>query len=488
MSDGEVESEPEMNLNRMSTHERRRLTISPNFRDRLSAVFARKTSEINEQSLKPVVEGEDKPAAKVPVVIGLNDSDHGRKKVISTGAIPKIKNMLEQKEVLPVSHDDREDDEVLQAPGFNIPERSSANLMNNPLFHGVPWNTSSRQSMPISKWPIRYSGTDNGVGLNLFLRQVEFFAASEGMTKGDLFQSAHQLLVGPASAWYVAKWPTLRHKDWDYFVMALRKQFLSSNIDHYIKVKSMSMYQGRNEFFSNFLVRMEQFFLCRTTPLSEEDKFEIIWHTMRPAYRDRLALVSVDTLSTLESLCERIDANNDSLMSRFNLAFENRRVNEIDLSLEPHCSNAFEGDVFNAAPYRQESYIYQQQNPDIKAKTSDNYGNRERQGDRVREETRYKSQVYSNSHKNSPAQQSTSNLPKINIQGSWKKMSKADILKKYEVPERNVCLNCRKTGHHFTNCFLKRQVFCYVCGLPDFHYEECPYCEEKNLKQRNSRR
>lgn len=198
MSDVEIEKEPVMNLSKMSVSERRRLTISPHFRERLSAVIAKKTTEIDQQSLKPVAEGGDGKIAsnvpvsqELPVDVGLDESSRSSDKVKYTGTIPKNQHAWRIDTVLPESCDDRHDDDVLHAPGFNIPEGKSPRLGNNPLFHGMSWNTQSRQSMPISKWPIRYSGTDNGVGLNLFLRQVEFFAASEGMSKEDLFQSAH---------------------------------------------------------------------------------------------------------------------------------------------------------------------------------------------------------------------------------------------------------------------------------------------------------
>lgn len=90
------------------------------------------------------------------------------------------------------------------------------------------------------------------------------------------------------------------------------------------------MCQGRNETFANFLVRMEQFFLCRTIPLPEEDKFDIIWHTMKSTYRDKLALIDVTDLRKLEELCARIDDNNELLMNRFALSFDNQKINELN--------------------------------------------------------------------------------------------------------------------------------------------------------------
>lgn len=64
----EEDKSPVMNLNKMSTQERRRLSISPNFRERLSAVFSRKANELTEPpGLKPIAEGgEGTDASKIP--------------------------------------------------------------------------------------------------------------------------------------------------------------------------------------------------------------------------------------------------------------------------------------------------------------------------------------------------------------------------------------------------------------------------------------
>lgn len=387
------------------------------------------------------------------------------------------------------SFDTMNDVQKLDLPGFNINEGYDNIMMKNPLFRGVNWNNNSK--LPISKWPIKYSGTDNGIGLNLFLRQVEFFAASEGMTKVDLFQAAHQLLVGPASIWFVTKWPILRRKNWDYFVQALRKQFLPSNIDHFVKVRSFSMSQGRNESFSNFLVRMEQFFLCRTKPLSEEEKFEIIWHTMRSNYRDKLGLFRVKTLKLLEDLCERIDANNESFMNRFNFAFDNRRINEVDYSIteQPFRHKNSNDSLFNSQyKYNNNNYNKNQSNfvnnksfnkPTFNqnSKFSSNQYNRPTQTNQF---VKNNSKFQSNNNNSSSSQQISNGKD----WPSWRDMSKEDILEHYKIPD-NTCFNCRKKGHNFTTCYFKRQVFCYICGLPDFHYEDCPYCEGKNRRKGN---
>lgn len=120
--------------------------------------------------------------------------------------------------------EDKNDSVHFLPPGFNIhPPYSNPAIANNPLFFNLPnSSTHSRKSLPVSQWPIKYAGNDNGIGLNL-LRKVEIFAHSEKMTKEELFESAHFLLVGPAQDWFVAN---LHNKNWDYFIQALRHQFL----------------------------------------------------------------------------------------------------------------------------------------------------------------------------------------------------------------------------------------------------------------------
>lgn len=290
------------------------------------------------------------------------------------------------------------------------------------------------------------------------------------MSKEELFESAHFLLVGPAQDWFVAKWPILRNKNWDYFIQALRHQFLPSNIDHYIKVRSFSMFQAKTELFSNFLVRMEQFFLCRTTPMSEEDKFDIMWHTMRPIYRDRLALVDVKDLQTLEQLCTRIDNNNESIMNKFVLSFENQKINEINFNSNPGANLNF-----NARPESNNSNQTNQQ--------------RVQQHNQNNSRNNQSSSNPNFNHQNNRARNNSNYNTNQNIQQEyqpdcgWKELSLDDILRHYKVPDRRVCFNCRKFGHHFTKCFSRRNVFCCICGLPEFHYEECPFCEAKNQRR-----
>lgn len=354
----EEEASPVMNINKMSERQIRRLSISPAFREELDRVYAKKATENgnnpseNQKNTNQVVRENNSLNIPIPPKIPQNLQMaviEEKDEVCAqryTGTIPKTTRcgtteQLEENGApdLDLNFNPNLPDfsntviSNMLPPGFNI-KSSNPTLNNNPLFHNfIDQQASNRKPLPVSQWPIKYAGNDNGIGLNLFLRRVEFFAQSENMSKADLFRSAHFLLVGPAQDWFVAKWPTLRVKDWDYFIQALRHQFLPKNIDHYIKIRSFSMYQAKHELFSNFLVRMEQFFLCRTTPLPEQDKFDIIWHTMKPIYRDRLALMDVRDLNSLEDLCTRIDNSNETLMNRFVLAFENNKVNEISSSV-----------------------------------------------------------------------------------------------------------------------------------------------------------
>ncbi|KAH8357522.1 hypothetical protein KR084_012072, partial [Drosophila pseudotakahashii] len=39
-----------------------------------------------------------------------------------------------------------------------------------------------------------------------------------------------------------------------------------------------------------------------------------------------------------------------------------------------------------------------------------------------------------------------------------------------------ICWNCRKEGHRYKQCQMKRKVFCFGCGAPNNYSHTCPNC------------
>uniref|UniRef100_A0A8D8GC71 (northern house mosquito) hypothetical protein n=1 Tax=Culex pipiens TaxID=7175 RepID=A0A8D8GC71_CULPI len=262
------------------------------------------------------------------------------------------------------------------------------------------------------------------------------------------------------------------------------------------------MSQARNESFSNFLVRIEQFFLCRTIPFTEQEKFEIIWYTMRSDYRDRLSLITVENLRHLEDLCDRIDANDENLMNKFNFAFDSKKINEVNIPITPtaieHKQDSrqftFSNSNFNNNSNNRQNYNNQNRNNNRNQQIQNNrsiYSNQNQNNNRNQYHQQnslnqpYEGKNNTNTNRNNNSLTNNNRNSNTNLDSNWRNVSKENILKYYRIPDQKVCLNCRKFGHHFTTCFFKRQVFCYVCGLPDFHYEECPFCEAKNSRREN---
>ncbi|XP_052567118.1 uncharacterized protein LOC120413419 [Culex pipiens pallens] len=538
-------SSPVMSIKKMNPKQIKRLTISPRFMRKLSEVYASKSQEQKKRCEKddpakkksPIPDPPPPPPKPKPNSPKSDPPKPDPQKPESSKSKPskdkKSKKKSKSKDDKggapdldldkPPNLDDVKpvDSEKLLPPGFNIKSASfdNVNFSNNPLFYNM--NTSGRankKTLPISQWPIKYSGTDNGIGLNLFLRRVEFFAHSERVTKSELFESAHLLLVGPAQDWFVSKWPTFRNEDWDFFIHALRHQYLPNNIDHYIKVRSFSMSQNKNETFSNFLVRMEQFFLCRTTPLAEEDKFDIIWHTMKWHYRDRLALIKRKGMSIneLEDLCGRIDNCNEGLMNRLIQSFDNQNIHEIITEgpstsykpQEPHergknqqnqsqvvnqsreNSHVGQSTTRNNQTNQQNSNRYNQTNQNATRNSQFNQNQSNTGQSSSYNQNNYRNnqqqqQNYQNTNRNQSTQERGRTQEEFYPENGWRSLNREQILHYYKQPDGRICLNCRKFGHHFSTCYSRRNVFCCICGLPEFHYEECPFCEEKNRRREN---
>lgn len=504
----EEEVSPVMKISNMSEKQIRRLSIAPAFREELDRVYAKKAAEngVTQEEIKntsreekreenrSIIPVPPKIPRNFPKMATIKEKEEENKQKY-TGTKPKTKgreteDLLEENGApnLNLDYNPNSPDfsyvsnaSNMLPPGFNVKSSNPA-WNNNPLFHNFTGTQNSNgKALAVSQWPIKYEGNDNGIGLNLFLRRVEFFAQSENMTKADLFRSAHFLLIGAAQDWFVAKWPILRTKDWDYFIQALRNQFLPKNIDHYIKIRSFSMHQGKFELFSNFLVRMEQFFLCRTTPLPDQDKFEIIWHTIRPTYRDKLALMDVKDLNSLENLCTKIDNSNEALMNRFVLSFENNKVNEVNGLI------GFESSLPSNQTANPHNNINrnQQQNTQQNQRNNQNNFRRPTNTQNPFQNTNHPQNQISGSNHNRYGPNQSRVIEEYRPENSWRDLTLDDILRFYKTPDRKVCFNCRKFGHHYTRCYSRRTIFCCSCGLPEFHYEECPFCESKNQIREN---
>lgn len=57
-----------------------------------------------------------------------------------------------------------------------------------------------------------------------------------------------------------------------------------------------------------------------------------------------------------------------------------------------------------------------------------------------------------------------------------------EYVNQYKPPDRNVCFNCRQTGHIAKDCEGRRRRYCWKCGLEGEQTKECRYCS-KNVNR-----
>lgn len=211
----------------MSNEKINRLSISPTFREQLDRVFMKKALVVTDNCdreksiLKDVQENEivipEPPRVQeTQIITKINDDSLRRSEIANmyTGTKKKEckKSDIDSEVCLPkrdvllklsenMCENDLSQHQELLPPGFNIKVQRPMDSLNgmSPLVYNMAENVqTNRKSLQVSQWPVKYDGKDNGIGLNLFLRRLEFFASSERMTKSDLFESAHFLLIGPA--------------------------------------------------------------------------------------------------------------------------------------------------------------------------------------------------------------------------------------------------------------------------------------------------
>lgn len=161
-----------------------------------------------------------------------------------------------------------------------------------------------RRGLPISKWSIRFSG-NLGLSLQDFLSQIEILSVAEKASANDLLRSAIYLFEGNAKTWYLAS--RLRFNTWEDLTRALKEQFLPRDYDYWLMKDIENRYQGASESFGLYFSHMEIMFQQLAHPVPGPQKLAILMRNILPSYADRLALVDVFNVESLQRACKRIE-------------------------------------------------------------------------------------------------------------------------------------------------------------------------------------
>lgn len=335
-------------------------------------------------------------------------------------------------------------------------DQESSTALSDPPVPNRYKNRNHRVALknrPVSEWNIRYDGKDSGQNLMKFIKEVEFYAKSENVSKRELFRSAIYLFKDQAKSWFMSGVENEDFTNWNELKSELKREFLSPDHDHVTEIKAISRKQGPKERFSDYYMEMQNIFNSLTKPISEGKKFEIINRNLRSDYKGHAVASNIDNLADLKRFGRQLDAtfwykyansnNNEQNTSR-----NKTQVNELTRNPEKkskHQSEDSKKSYKSRNFYRSQKECSDEEQPSTKS-------SRENPG-------------------NVKPKPKTPDHPKDSQ--SW--------VDRYVPPTAGICFNCRGQGHHYSECNRPRCKFCLRCGLPDVETKNCPYCA-KNFK------
>lgn len=286
-----------------------------------------------------------------------------------------------------------------------------------------PNNVNLRSRLPhqtcniMEKWP-KFGGDTNPVPVVDFLRQLELLCRSYQISEDELRTHAHLLFKDDASIWYTAYEP--KFDSWNTLLYYLRMRYDNPNRDRFVREEMRNRKQRPNELFSAFLTDMETLAQRLIRKMTEQEKFDIIAENMKISYKRRLALEEVVSIEHLAQLCYRFDTLEAHLYNP-KLPLKPHGINEVKLEDSESCSaDEYEEDgVLNA----------------LEARKFRSIRSRRVGGDEV-----------------------------------------AD----FTTRPKPLCWNCRKLGHLWRECEMRKAIFCHMCGHPEVTASNCP--QQHNLR------
>lgn len=193
------------------------------------------------------------------------------------------------------------------------------------------------------------------------------------------------------------------------------------NRDRFVREEMRNRKQRPNELFSAFLTDMETLAQRLIRRMTEHEKLDIILENMKISYKRRLALEDVRSIDHLAQLCYRFDT------------LEAHLYNPKIPAKPPHCLNEV-----------------------------------------VVEEL----EIISDGEEYDEAELNALEGRKTKGSFRFRKPETSDAADLSR--GRPLCWNCRKIGHLWRDCDLRKNIFCHMCGHPEVTAFTCP--QQHNLR------
>lgn len=302
----------------------------------------------------------------------------------------------------------------------------------------------ANKSVPVYKWPVKFSGKSDECSLNSFLQRVEELRIARKCSKAELFEASSDLFEGYALEWFRAQ---LRHKrfdSWDSLVGCLRQDFLPSNYDSELWRQIGRRTQHVNEPVVIYISIMENLFECLSEKPSEGTKLKILMSQVLPEYQSHLALQNITEVSRLVAVCRALE-DSEKNKNTFRPP-PNRNIS----TLEPGLSyTSISGSLDNNVTCSN------------KGQASECCGSRERSNPRG------KSTYFSGEFRRSTVNTSRENNPKDGV--------------RMNLVSEIHCWKCKGVGHVKRDCKkVQRVPTCFGCGKKGVIRPNCPNCYPKN--------
>lgn len=296
----------------------------------------------------------------------------------------------------------------------------------------APVNLAIRRGLgqPMSKWRLRFGGSDGDLSIDEFLFRVENLALADGIPQASLVLGLHFLLTGSAANFY---WVYRRKRPqgtWLEYRQAFLDQFATQETDLEIRKAICDRRQGQREDFGEFSLEVERMVARMRYPMEDDEVIEVLKQNMLAYLQNAIWLTPPTTLHQLKLQCRRMERlrRNQEDLSRDRKG----RVNEIGASY---------GRAQSATPILAGQSLFSAVEPPVI--------NLDDQRDLV---------------------EAVGNMRGLGSQSR-------DYI---------ICWNCEDMGHTYADCAaLERRIFCYGCGTKNVIKPQCQFCNRSGNGRTN---
>jgi Retrotransposon gag protein len=308
-------------------------------------------------------------------------------------------------------------------------------------------SSSPRRTVPVSKWKLRFDGSEKGKSVLDFLADVDFQANRENISRRELFRSFHNLLEGEARTWH-----RTFHRDfetWSELKEGLKSAFLHTNNDFYEMEKIRKCAQKPKENFRSYFTRMEGHFQRLLRPLDERTKVMHLRQGMLPGYRAMLATYYVQNSRELLEVGKMAEENSNLIAGNANVL--SVAVGESQASSEGSVETECSVIQFRSGQTRSSNQNRRSQNGQGGFRTN---ARLEAGSQPTQTETQQNERQTTNQTNRQNSDQNNTNLR---------------------------CYRCKGLGHTFHTCqvLMGHRIFCFRCGEDDVTTARCQNCRAR---------